>query len=456
MGRSLETTYLERLDWLIRLHVTAGLALWGAAVAQNLLAPMPGGLIKLSALFAGLLGAILWAAREVRRWRRTRFVAIETFYRGGMNTLATIDLAVLLLGTHFGGGVDSPALDFIIVPLLVYGSFLPRRDVYVHAGVLAVLLGGLLSAHSAGWLPRACPPIPGYVCAAGSSAFAWSRYLATIALAWVATYLTVYLGSSLQAQEERAREVAREWEQVATLRAQFVAHASHEFRTPLAVILATANSLRRYADRLTPAQRNTKLDKIEGTIQQMSALLDSVLLLGRAEAGVVAVSREAVTLHAFGQQLLAELAPLASTTHQLDLDVRLDDPIGWIDPTLLRQVLGNLLSNAVKFSPDGGRVALTVRRDPDQLRFDVSDQGVGIAPSERARILQPFYRAAEMAQTPGAGLGLAIAQRAVELMDGTLIIDAAPAGGTRVTVRVPEQPRAAGRAAAQASAGGSR
>jgi signal transduction histidine kinase len=434
---SVEATYLERLDWLISLHVTAGLGLWATAIAQYLVAPMPSGVVILSLLFVALMLSVACAAAAVRRWRTHRWIPIERFYRRVMNVLAAIDLVVLAAGALAGGGADAPGLEFCVVPLVVYGSFLPRRDVQLHALFLAVLLGAVLHGQYAGWLPRACPPIPGYVCATGSAAFACSRYLTIVTLAGITTYLTAYLGSAMQAQEARAREVGEAWHQVATLRAQFVAHASHEFRTPLAVILATTNGLRRYGDRMTAAHRSDKFDRIEDTIGHMTNLLDSVLLLGRSESGLMAACREPVDLRQLGRQSLDDAAVLASPDHRLKYEVDLADPIAVVDPVLVRQALSNLLSNAVKYSPNGGRITLSVRREANGVRFEVDDEGIGIAAGEEAAVFQPFARASNVGTIPGSGLGLAIIRRAVDLMDGTIVVRARPERGTHVELFLP-------------------
>src|SRR5438552_17212712 len=109
------------------------------------------------------------------------------------------------------------------------------------------------------------------------------------------------------------------------------------------------------------------------------------------------------------------------------------------DPPRLRQVIVNLVENAIKYSPGGGKIEVRVVDGPDRVRIDVQDEGLGIPPSEQARIFEKFYRLdAEMARgVGGSGLGLYISREIVTQLGGTLTVESAPGTGSTFTVRLP-------------------
>jgi signal transduction histidine kinase len=238
-------------------------------------------------------------------------------------------------------------------------------------------------------------------------------------------------------EEELRRALAKEKE-LAELKSQFVSMASHEFRTPLTAILAASDTLRRYGDRMTPAQQLERVEKIQAQIKHMTALLEDVLVLGRGESGKLRCVRERVDVRGLCQQLIQEAQATAQATHALVLAGDWPPREVYLDPKLLRQILGNLLSNAVKYSPDGGQIELAVARDGQGTRFRVRDAGIGMAPLDRDRVFEPFHRGANVGKIAGSGLGLAITKKAVELHGGTITVDSALGAGTTVVVTLPD------------------
>jgi signal transduction histidine kinase len=111
-----------------------------------------------------------------------------------------------------------------------------------------------------------------------------------------------------------------------------------------------------------------------------------------------------------------------------------------LDEVLVRNIVGNLLSNAIKYSPEGGEVCLTIREDKDQLRFIVSDQGIGIPQADQAQLFESFYRASNVGAIAGTGLGLSIVQNAVVCHKGHIEVHSEAGQGSRFTVTLPVSP----------------
>jgi len=240
--------------------------------------------------------------------------------------------------------------------------------------------------------------------------------------------------------EAGMREALEQQKALNELRTRFVAMTSHEFRTPLAAILSAEEVLRHHGDRLPHAERMETLDSIADGVQRMSRMMDRVLLLGRADAGMLDFAPAALDLRA----LCARVVDEARAQHP---GSRCEVLTGWgadvgegrFDEKLLRHILGNLLSNALKYSPGGGTVGFEVRREGGEMVFEVSDQGIGIPAEEIGHLFGSFHRASNVGAIQGTGLGLAIVKHAVEKHGGRIAVSSALGKGSRFTVRLPVQ-----------------
>ncbi|MGN6388286.1 MAG: sensor histidine kinase [Burkholderiaceae bacterium] len=201
---------------------------------------------------------------------------------------------------------------------------------------------------------------------------------------------------------------------------RFVADASHQLRTPLAVLKTQVELARREAARLQrdpagadPAALRDIVDGIAQTTDAAVHLANRLLALARAGHPGDEAFGEAVSLTAAARQAALELAGRAV---EKDIDLSLDAPddvVATGNALLLHEMIVNLVDNAIRYTPAGGRVALRVGREADgAARFAVEDSGPGIPAAERERVLAPFYRAASSQETnpEGAGLGLTIAR----------------------------------------------
>jgi signal transduction histidine kinase len=228
--------------------------------------------------------------------------------------------------------------------------------------------------------------------------------------------------------EEHALEQAR---------SDFVVTASHELRTPLAAVYGAARTVRRQQDLDAPTQE-TLLDIIEQESERLRRIVDQLLLTGRLDSGRLDLHETDFDLSA----LAAAVVHSARITAPDSLRLKLDAPESLAthgDEGKLRQVLANLVENAVKYSPKGGEVALAVRADGQTVRIDVSDQGLGIPPSEQTRIFDKFHRLDPHLSrgVGGSGLGLYISRELVQQMGGTLRLESELGKGSTFTVELP-------------------
>lgn len=237
--------------------------------------------------------------------------------------------------------------------------------------------------------------------------------------------------------DELMMNLAREKE-VSDLKSNFVSMVSHEFRTPLAVILSSTELLRNHLDRLPAETRQTQMDNIVQNTRLMSGMIEEVLLLGKVEGGRLVCTPAPFDLAGFAAMLVDE--GLSATKHRCPIHLHVDpnasgDAHG--DTALLRHIFSNLLSNAVKYSPEQSAVEFHIHRKGDNAIFTVRDHGIGIPEKDREHLFEAFHRASNVGQRTGTGLGLVIVKRCIDLHGGSIAVDSIEHGGTTVTVTLP-------------------
>lgn len=237
--------------------------------------------------------------------------------------------------------------------------------------------------------------------------------------------------------EETMRRALEQERELGELRSRFTAIVSHEFRTPLGIIMSAVELLRNYFDRLDGPRREELFDDIHQSTKRMADLMEQVLVLGRADAGKLSFSPGSVDLAALCHKLADESSSTAVRKCPVTTSVAEDLAGATADESLLRHIFSNLLSNAAKYSADGSPVEFTVAREGGDAVFAVEDRGIGIPAEDQARMFEAFHRAGNVAEIPGSGLGLLITKRCVELHGGSVGFVSTPGKGTTFTVRLP-------------------
>jgi signal transduction histidine kinase len=237
-----------------------------------------------------------------------------------------------------------------------------------------------------------------------------------------------------RAEDDTRAALAREKE-LNDLRSRFVSMTSHEFRTPLAAILSSAELLRDFSDRMPAEERAELFESIAVGVKRMAGMLDRVLLIGQVEADMLEFRPEPTDLVALCGEIVEEARALRGA-EGCEIVTQFNVPAAdsAFDPKLLRHILGNLLSNAIKYSPRPARVSLRSSVHLGRTVFEVENQGIGIPPGEIQHLFQSFQRASNVGAIPGTGLGLAIVKKCVDLHGGTIQVESEPGGSTRFAV----------------------
>ncbi|MEE8282297.1 MAG: ATP-binding protein [candidate division NC10 bacterium] len=221
---------------------------------------------------------------------------------------------------------------------------------------------------------------------------------------------------------------------------QFSADASHELQTPLTILKGELEVALRSARSPDDYQRTLKSALEE--IDRIAHLVEGLLLLARADAGVLRMDRQPLDLAQIAEEVYGQGKVLADA-HAVTLHLGPVEPVSIQgDPERLRRLLLNLVDNGIKYTPPGGEVTLSLERDEEWASLKVSDTGIGLSPEELERVFQPFYRAAETRSRGegGAGLGLCIARSIAEAHSGRIQVESALGRGSTFTVRLPLHP----------------
>lgn len=238
-----------------------------------------------------------------------------------------------------------------------------------------------------------------------------------------------------QVEEELVKSVAREKE-LSQMKTNFVSTVSHEFRTPLGIIMSSSQILSDYFEALSSEERQEHLASIARNTRSMAGLMEEVLLLSRVDSGKMACQCSALDITAFARRMVEEIYVATESRCPISLVADAEAEC-WVDEKLLRHILTNLLLNAVKYSPEGSPIDFHVQAREDALTFTIVDRGIGIPEADQPWLFNAFHRGKNVGERHGTGLGLTIVKRCLELHHGTIQFSSKVGEGTTVLVRIP-------------------
>jgi two-component system, OmpR family, sensor histidine kinase KdpD len=239
--------------------------------------------------------------------------------------------------------------------------------------------------------------------------------------------------------EEKAKATLVEAERE-KLRAALLSTVTHDFKTPLAAIAGSAESLRAMGENAGPEVRAALTENIAAEAFRLERLVDNLLRIAALESGAVVPRMQAVPLEEVLGSSLARLEQQLAG-RPVRLDIPRDLPPVFMDEVLMEQVFINLLENAAKYTPAGTEIAIAVAARPGEVVIDVTDNGPGLPPGDPEKLFERFQRG-DRAGPQGYGLGLAICRAVVKAHGGTITAADNPPSGARFSLTLPshEQP----------------
>ena len=247
----------------------------------------------------------------------------------------------------------------------------------------------------------------------------------------------------LRKQTERLNKALRQEKHLGEMKTHFVSVASHQFRTPLAIIQANSDILKIIAPKVQPNLKD-KMDKstarITAEIDRMTELMDDVLILGKVSSGKMSINKLDLNLNELCSDISEQFNEINQNGRRLEYTVKTSDTMIKADQKMLRHAITNLVSNAFKYS-NGSNPKLILDQDQDIISIVIEDQGIGIPKKDLNQLFQPFFRASNVVEFSGSGLGLSIVKSYIELNKGTISVETEENKGSRFEIRFKRLPK---------------
>lgn len=240
-----------------------------------------------------------------------------------------------------------------------------------------------------------------------------------------------------QKQQEKILERALNKEKkLNDMKSQFIAIASHEFRTPLATILTSSELIEKYNKPEDETKKETHFRKIFGAVHRIKEILADFLSENEIENGKINNLPTKLNVKSFMESLIKENI-YNSAIHNISYrHIGLDSEVS-LDKKILKTSLINLLINAYKYSPKGGLIEVKSHQYENYITFSVKDYGIGIPKNDQDMVFEPFFRAKNVEHIQGTGLGLNITKRLIQIMGGTIVFKTQENKGTVFTIKIP-------------------
>lgn len=252
---------------------------------------------------------------------------------------------------------------------------------------------------------------------------------------------TIELQHTLEALEASKEELTISLEkekEVNDLKSRFVSMASHEFRTPLSTILSSISLLAKYSTTEDQPKRDKHIDRIKSSVKTLTDILNEFLSLGKIEEGKVEVKPDTFDLTEFINDIVNEMNVLLKPAQILQYH-HTGSPFTFSDSNLLKHVVVNLISNAIKFSPEKSIIQIHSKIENNNTIIEISDQGIGIPKSDQVHLFERFFRATNVTNIQGTGLGLHIVGRYVDLLNGNITYNSELEKGSTFKITYPSQ-----------------
>lgn len=237
----------------------------------------------------------------------------------------------------------------------------------------------------------------------------------------------------LREEKEKTQKQADELKELDRAKTRFFTNMSHEFRTPLTLIMGPLQkALSDLPKNYTPPDR-PELVRMLRNSRRLLRLMDQTLELTKLEHGKLKLKVQKLDLNSFLKDLTDLFLPLCEENNlELVLNIKDDPKTIFADPYKLDKIIGNLLSNAIKFTPAGGKVTIEIHEEDDQIVLTVSDTGIGISESDRDRVFDRFFQvdSSETRAHEGSGIGLSLAREFATLHHGDLRVESETGIGT--------------------------
>lgn len=240
----------------------------------------------------------------------------------------------------------------------------------------------------------------------------------------------------LQHSREELKNALEKEKVLNELKSRFVSMASHEFRTPLATILSSVSLIGKYAEMGNVENQGKHITRIKSAVNHLTELLDDMLSLSKLEEGKINLQLDCLQVDKLTENIVNDLRTLTKPGQRIITSHHGESEIV-CDAKVIKIMISNLGSNAVKFSPENSDIYITTSTTKDTFTLKVQDRGIGIPESDKKHLFERFFRAGNVTNIEGTGLGLNIIAKYVELLKGKISIESKENEGSTFTITLP-------------------
>jgi len=225
-------------------------------------------------------------------------------------------------------------------------------------------------------------------------------------------------------------------QQLNELKTRFVSMVSHEFRTPLTVILSSTYILSKAFEIRNKVEFDKYLSRIQSSIENMTHLLEDVLTIGKTDTETIKTKISKYNISEIVKSCIEEQKLINKKKQTFALEINTTDLELKTDSYLLSHAISNILANASKYSPENSAIACKVESDKFDHIIQISDKGIGIPDADKHLVFEPFHRSKNIGATEGTGLGLTITKKFIESLDGSITFESEQNKGTTFIIRL--------------------
>lgn len=242
----------------------------------------------------------------------------------------------------------------------------------------------------------------------------------------------------LQIAKEEVDNALEKEKELNSLKTRFISMISHEYRTPLTVILTSTYLVEQYYQGDHKEQFNKFLGKIRNSVETMTQLLEDVLTIGKSETVKSSVTPKKINFIEYLREIIDECKVVDKEKHKFVLNYELTSPEIISDEKSLRHIFQNVITNAAKYSPGKDEVIIDVKENSRNLVIYITDFGIGIPKDDIGNLFETFHRASNVGSISGTGLGLSIVKRCVDSLFGEIGVQSEVGVGTKFILELPK------------------
>jgi signal transduction histidine kinase/ligand-binding sensor domain-containing protein/DNA-binding response OmpR family regulator len=247
--------------------------------------------------------------------------------------------------------------------------------------------------------------------------------------------------TSLKAKNMEILDMSQRIHDQDQMKLRYFTNISHEFRTPLTLILSPLDKL--LATETLSSKHSDQLSLVKSNAQRLLSLVNQLLDIGKIESGRMKVKKTDGDFVCFVQSIFDHFKEQAEQRNiSFMFDCKVKELIIRFDYDKMEKILYNLLSNSLKFTPGGGKVTLALYADNNDVIVSVADTGIGISRQDKTKIFEPFYQvdSSSTRYHEGSGIGLYHTRELIELIDGKIDVESEPGSGTTISISFPLEP----------------